>query len=198
MLSGVRQAENCSVLEFAHEDLLQITLEQTEREYTWVNLVCLKLNQHRWEWDLVLRPSIEGTCVWKGFNLLLCFREHLPNLRASCTVLNGGKLTGGENNPSTFLQLLAICVTPLSLIKSANFAPVKDLIKGSAGHTVPSGMDNEPLCSSELLISPCLCWLQHYKVRYGFCLLPFLLCFSAIGMTFWRAHKRCILTSSPV
>lgn len=34
MLSGVRQAENCSVLEFANEDLLQITLEQTEREYT--------------------------------------------------------------------------------------------------------------------------------------------------------------------
>lgn len=165
MLSGVRQAENCSVLEFAHEDLLQITLEQTEREYTWVNLVCLKLNQHWWEQDLVLRSSIEGTCVWKGFNLLLCFREHLPNLLASCTVLNGSKLTRGENNPSTFLQLLAIHVTPLYLITIANFTPVKDLIKGSVGPTVPPGMEYEPFCGSELLISHCLCWLQYYEVR---------------------------------
>lgn len=130
---------------------------------------------------MVLRPSIEGTCVWKGFNLLLCFREHLPNLLASCTVLNGGKLTGDENNPSTFLQLLAIHVTPLYLITSANFTPVKDLIKGSVGPTIPSGMENELFCGSELLISHCLCWLQYYEVRYGFCLLPFLFYFFCLS-----------------
>lgn len=60
---------------------------------------------------------------------LPCFRRHFSNLRASCTLLNGTELTGGENNSSTFLQLLAIHVTPLSLITSANFTPVKDLIK---------------------------------------------------------------------
>lgn len=76
----------------------------------------------------------EITCVLQRmlthwFSSLPCFRRHSSNLRASCTLLNGTELTGGENNSSTFLQLLAIHVTPLSLITSANFTPVKDLIK---------------------------------------------------------------------
>lgn len=89
-------------------------------------------------------------------NSLPCFRKHFSNLRASCALLNGSELTGGENNSSTFLQLLAIHVTPLSLITSANFTPVKDLIKSSVGSTVPSGVDNEPFCVSESWLSQLL------------------------------------------
>lgn len=74
--------------------------------------------------------------------------------------MNGSELTGGENNSSTVLQLLAIHVTPLSLIRSANFTPVKDLIKSSVGSTVPSGVDNEPFCVSES-------WLSHLLVLAG-------------------------------
>lgn len=95
-------------------------------------------------------------------NSLLCLRKHFPNLQASCTLLNGSELTAGENNPSTFLQLLAIHVTPLSLITSANFTPVKDLIKSSVGSAVPSGAGNEPFCVSDSWLS-CLCWLEHFR-----------------------------------
>lgn len=91
---------------------------------------------------------------------LLCLRKHFPNLRASCALLNGSELTGGENNSSTFLQLLAIHVTPLSLIMSAKFTPVKDLIKSSFGSVVPSGVGTEPFCVSES-------WLSHLLVLAG-------------------------------
>lgn len=109
-------------------------------------------------------------------DLLPCFRKHFPNLWASCTLLNGSELTGGENNSSTFLQLLAIHVTPLSLITSANFTPVKDLIKSSVGSLVPSGVDNEPFCASEFDFSLACAGWSIRRVRCEFYFFPCLLC----------------------
>lgn len=89
-------------------------------------------------------------------NSLPCFRKQFSNLRVLCSLLNGSELTEGGNNSSTFLQLLAIHVTPLSLIMRANFTPVKELIKRSVGSAVPSGVDNEPFCFSQSWLSPLL------------------------------------------
>lgn len=84
----------------------------------------------------------------------------MSNLQPSCALLNGSELTGGENNSSTFLQLLAVHVTPLSLIRSANFPPVKDLIKSSAGSAVSFRVDNEPFHVFQS-------WLFHLLVLAG-------------------------------